>query len=68
MAKSEDRYSPERIREALKLENFDSDGAKRKMTPRPGGLRPPEMSGRPRRSSVLLVLYSKEKDDSPGAN
>ena len=59
MAKNEDRYSPTRIREALELENFDSDGAWQKLTPRSRGLRPPEMSGRPRRSSVLLILYRK---------
>ena len=60
MAKIEDRFSPERIREALEIEYFDSGGAQGKMTPRPRGLRPPEMSGRPRRGSVLLVLYRKK--------
>ncbi len=60
MAKSEDGYSPARIREALELENFDSDGAWQKLTPQSRGLRPPEMSGRPRRGAVLLVLYSKK--------
>ena len=60
MTMSEYRFSPEKIRRALEINNFDGGGAQQKMTPRPRGLRPPEMSGRPRRGCVLLVLYKKK--------
>ncbi len=60
MTRSSDRYSLESIRASLELEHFDGDKAQQKMTPRPRGSRPPEMTGHPRQGGVLLVLYKKE--------
>jgi 8-oxo-dGTP pyrophosphatase MutT (NUDIX family) len=52
-------YSKERIERALKLTDIDAVAAQQKMTPRPRGGRPPELTGRPRQGGVLVILYEK---------
>ena len=53
------RYSKDEIRRALELPAFDAETAQQKMIPRPRGVRPPGMAGRPREGAVLVVLYDK---------
>lgn len=52
-------YTPEKIRQALNLPDFDISASHERMTPRPRGLRPPEMPGQPKRGAVLVVTYAK---------
>ncbi len=52
-------YSKERIERALKLTEIDVAAAQQKMTPRPRGVRPPELTSRPRKGGVLVILYDK---------
>jgi 8-oxo-dGTP pyrophosphatase MutT (NUDIX family) len=52
-------YSKERIERALTLTDIDTAAAQEKMTPRPRGVRPPELTGRPRQGGVLVILYEK---------
>ena len=48
------------VKRALQLPDFDGEAAQQKMVPRPRGIRPPEMTGRPRQGGVLVLLYRKD--------
>ena len=52
-------YSRDTIERALKLTDVDGVAAQQKMTPRPRGVRPAELAGRPRQGGVLVILYEK---------
>jgi 8-oxo-dGTP pyrophosphatase MutT (NUDIX family) len=50
-------FSPDQIRAALELPNFDAERAQRTMLPNPRGGRPPNMAGEPRQGAVMVILY-----------
>lgn len=54
-------YSPDRIRQALELPDFDIEAAQSKMMPSARGRqRPPELSGQPRQGGVLVLNYLRD--------
>jgi 8-oxo-dGTP pyrophosphatase MutT (NUDIX family) len=54
-------YSPEQIRQALALPDFDVEAAQRKMMPSSRDRqRPPELPGRPRQGGVLVLNYLRD--------
>jgi 8-oxo-dGTP pyrophosphatase MutT (NUDIX family) len=50
-------YLQSDVKRALQSADFDAEAAKHKMVPRPRGVRPPVMAGRPRQGGVLVILY-----------
>jgi len=50
-------YLQSDVKRALQSADFDTEAAQHKMVPRPRGIRPPEMAGRPRQGGVLVILY-----------
>jgi 8-oxo-dGTP pyrophosphatase MutT (NUDIX family) len=50
-------YLQSDVKRALQSADFDAETAQQKMVPRPRGIRPPEMAGRPRQGGVLVILY-----------
>ena len=52
-------YTQEKIQQALSLPHFDVSASHGRMTPKPRGLRPPEMPGQPKQGAVLVIVYAK---------